>query len=126
MKRDTLDIANDPLSSLLRPLSVSRVLDPPVEPLLEVDDRRSWHPERSDRPVMSVSGPVGVQVVRPARGLSVPPVPAQVSFRSPNRVVTCVRRERRREVMFALGRTGKGSRSRRHRRSWRSDFSCKR
>lgn len=100
-----------------------RLLRSVVEPLpslLPLEDRRSFYPER----------------VRPALGLfswSADPVvadrksdmslPFRLAFREPKRVWICVRRKMRREALFALRRTGKGSRSRRRRRDF-SDMRC--
>lgn len=45
-------------------------------------------------------------------------------FAAPPEVGVCVRRKSRREVLFALRRTGKGAKSRRRRNAW-SGVSCK-
>lgn len=104
--------------------------------LSELEDRRLYYPDRA----------------RPARGLSkgatvigISPVPQRsrnkgdrksaakllsrvidtFKFSSPKSVALCVRRHKRREVLFALKRSGKGSRSRRRRRNEFSDVSCR-
>ena len=41
-------------------------------------------------------------------------LPSQIAFSNPNRVAICIRRKRRKEVLFALRKTGRGSRARRH------------
>lgn len=48
------------------------------------------------------------------------------AFKFPDRVLVCVRRKQRRETLFALGRTGKGSKNPNRRRSEYSDVSCRR
>ena len=49
----------------------------------------------------------------------------KISFGVPRKVELCVRRKQRREVMFAMRRTGKGSRAVRRRRNYWSGVSCK-
>lgn len=46
-------------------------------------------------------------------------------FVEPKKTITCVRRERRRQVLFAKNLAGKGSRSRQHRWTDESRISCK-
>lgn len=50
----------------------------------------------------------------------------RLGFKFPDKVVKCVRRQQRREVIFALKKRGKGSRALRRRRDEFSDISCKR
>lgn len=48
-------------------------------------------------------------------------------FSQPDLVSVCVRRQRRREVLHAFNRTGRGgARARRYRRNYYSDISCRR
>lgn len=107
-----------------------RVLHParlkPLSLAIDVEDRRTFHPARASRPALSFSGvqhrlvaPVGVTRREAAR------VPRRVVFYQPDRVIVCARRRSRREVLFALGRTGKGAKSRRSRNMF-SDVSCRR
>lgn len=51
-------------------------------------------------------------------------VPVGIKYQSMFPVVTCVRRKIRRAVMFALGRTRKGSGAKRRNRNDRSGVSC--
>lgn len=51
--------------------------------------------------------------------------PTRFAFRVPKKVELCVRRAKRREVLFAMRRTGKGSRARRRRRNYWTGVSCK-
>lgn len=51
-----------------------------------------------------------------ARKLVVRAVPTRIRFSDPKRVAICVRRHTRREVLFALKKTGKGARA--HKRKW--------
>lgn len=87
--------------------------------LLEIQDRRTWHPQRTFRPAVSLSGNRTRMVVSDARGLS-----PRVRFDASHRVVVCVRRKQRKEVMFALRKTGKGAKARRRRNRF-SDMECR-
>lgn len=124
-KRDSRTITNDPLSALLTPTVVPTVIDAPVTLLSEVDDLRTWHPDRMGRSVRTLAGtPARVQAATSGRAAVSPAVPVHVSFRSPSNVVECVRRSQRREVLFATRKFRKGSGSAK-RRSWRSNIRCK-
>lgn len=113
-----------------------------VEPysLLDIEDRRRWDPEGEIAPARSVRGPSFVSEVYPSSftygGALKKNVPLRGRpFRSPflntsrfefdrrRNPVVCVRRKQRREVLFAKRRTGKGSKSPRHRNYW-SDVEC--
>lgn len=115
--------------------SLTQLLHPTVKPsrsyLQEIEDRREFHPERADRSALSLFGRphrLAVHKVehRPARPVlskrSSPP--HRIQFVDPRQVVVCVRRQQRKEVLHALGRTGRGARAPR-RRTWRSDISCR-
>lgn len=128
--RDANAISNDALSSLLSPA-------PALSPLLEVEDARAWHPDPEQgaltiggrfarvvvhkRPIIARSKPIWAW-----RGLPVgPQVPVGLRFESPLKVVTCLRRKIRREVIFALNRGGKGGgKKAKPRRTWRSGIRC--
>lgn len=67
--------------------------------------------------------PADVRVQRPReRGL----MASRLAFDDPRRVIVCERRKRRREVLFSLGRTGKGKGKRRHKWTEDSHIVCKR
>lgn len=51
-------------------------------------------------------------------------VPAGVEFNIPRQVALCAKRHRRREVLFAKRRTGKGSRARTHKFNQYSTIRC--
>lgn len=107
----------------------------PREPLLEVEDLRQWHPAPDLEPARTRSGrPAGIQAtpLRPRsrsshRGLS----PSLhwpsfgVEFKAPWKVLVCVRRKVRREVLHALRWTGKGTGGGRHRRNLWSQVRCR-
>lgn len=129
--------SRDPLRSLARALQTPRpssVFGPGVGRLDEVEDGRVWHPD-PDHGALTLGGNVARVIVhsRPivarANTLFSPraypvgfQVPVGVRFESPLKVITCVRRKIRREIMFAKRRAGGGNRK--PRRTWRSDVSC--
>lgn len=111
----------------------------PVRDLLSIEDRRTWHPEqhtaagvphRSPRRwnsrIIEIRTRARPKLVRSRLILQggrrvvrrvAPPV-LRFRFERPEAVALCVRRRRRRQVLFALRRTGRGSRSpRRYNRS---------
>lgn len=113
-----------------------RVFDYYRRPVLSViEDRRTFHPLREARPVATLSRrdqrrlverPINRPVRDKDRPLSyVDPFPAlRLGFAVPEKVVRCVRRKQRREVLFAVRKTGAGSRARYRRRDEWSDVSC--
>lgn len=128
--RDSFHIANRRL-----PLSYSNLT---INPTLRFyEDRRTFHPEGRFRParsfnktrhrlVMSDYRKTRKNIKRNNFIKSYGP-PISVGFREPERVLICVRRKRRREVMFALNKTGKGKgRQKRPRYSEYSKISCRR
>lgn len=139
-RRDTNDIANrrltvfDSLSNLVRRVEQR-------SPSLRIyEDRRFWHPEGDYAPVgvfrqrsarrlieaaptrRRTDGTTGVG--KSFRGFRPPVIRA---FAKPDEVLVCVRRSTRREVLHALGRTGRGSGAKKMPRlTWRSKISCRR
>lgn len=93
-----------------------------LQNLLAIEDRRMWTPrEETPRGFFRRSTK---QVVQPYKARRLRnDVPAQVRFAVPREVAVCVRRKQRRSVLFALRKTGKGSRSRRKRNAF-SEFRC--
>lgn len=101
----------------------------PVRPfvvsLLPVEDLRRYHPLGAARSVKVVTGHAvqPLRVARPGRPPRVHPqnVPSGLAFAVPRKTVICIRRKRRREVLFAKNvRRGSGSR----RRNFWSDIRC--
>lgn len=117
-QRDNTPIAN---RRLLRSSSLRAVPD-----LRLLEDRRQFYPDvfRPARGLFSWSADVVASEPRKVSRRSDLSVPFRLAFRKPSEVVLCARRHRRREVLFALRRTGKGSRSRRRRRNAYSDVRC--
>lgn len=129
--------SRDLLGSLLAPVSMA----PPLVPsghldLSAVEDGRLWHPD-PEQGALTIGGRFAQVVVhkRPivarsntiwsASGVPVGlQVPVGVRFESPLKVITCVRRKVRRQIIFATRRNGKGVRKRQPRRNWRSNVSC--
>lgn len=102
------------LSSL--PVAVSQ------RPRSFVYDARSYHPLGRFRPLAaSPRSAARIVVKNPRAPFRVPDV---LGFAVPEHVKRCVQRKDRREVLFALRRTGKGARSKKHRNLW-SSVSCK-
>lgn len=99
--------------------------------LSQFEDLRTFHPEGALRAPLTVFGNPATwsvsggpsksnSVVHPSWG----GLGRSREFFAPGRVVMCVRRKQRREVLFAFRRTGRGSHAPKS-RTWRSGFSCK-
>lgn len=123
-------IANDPLSVLLTPNPVYAL---PTQPLALIEDQRFFHPDGDNRPVMSI-GNLPINRIEAApnvdanrksqrgfRPLSVRGSSSLVFGRDAvgNPAVRCVRRQVRKEVLFAKGKGG----SRKPRRVKRNRYS---
>lgn len=138
----TTATANDPLRSLLD-VSISEPFLAPLRPfsnpLIEVEDGRRWDPLEVRVP-LSITGNRTWSIVRaPKRVIHSRPLIAReyytnipIGFQLPVGikrtgmfpVVTCVRRAIRKSVLFATGRTRKGSGAKRRRRSYSSHVGC--
>lgn len=121
--RDISTIASDPFTAL--------PLLSPMQPftLSEFEDRRLFTPEQEFTVPSSFSGITRVVVSEPrpaGRSAGRPTLyqPNRFMFDAPDRVVMCVRRERRREVLFAKRKHGRNG-GRRYRRNMFSDVSCR-
>lgn len=91
-----------------------------VRPLQLVEDRRRYHPLGFRAPAATFSRldqrRLVERLVSPPRAVSASSwtMPAaRIGFAVPRKVAVCVRRKMRRQVLFAVGGTGKGSRARR-------------
>jgi len=94
------------------------------------EDRRRWHPAGLLRPA-AVLGSISSRrlVERPRQSWGPAkyrdPFPSlRLGFAIPEKVVVCVRRKQRREVIFATGSAGKGARQKQRRRNYMSEVSC--
>lgn len=96
--------------------------------LKEWEDRRTYHPEGRFRPAMAVPKSARIMVDRPVtkkhtklsdrlyknalRGFG------KIAFRDPARVLLCIRRKERREVLHALNRTSPGRGKKKRKNFW--------
>lgn len=114
-------VSNNANRRLIRDYSIPR-----LTPLIAIEDRRTFHPEQAARPArsfLSAKHRLVASSTPAARREFKPPV--GVSFHAPERVLICVRRERRRQVIFALGKAGGGGAKRRHvKRNYYSEIGC--
>lgn len=122
-------ISNTANHRLPRPIAIP---SPSNTILTEIEDRRSFYPD-DFRPALDIGGRSHTLVIHtpkkrkhrdPMRSLRAFPT-HKVQFNRPDQVVLCVRRKRRKEVLHALKKTGRGKgKQRRPRRSWHSQISC--
>lgn len=106
----------------------------PLSTLLQmIEDRRQFHPEREARPARSFSSSLHrlqvpsrpMRVSKGARGSVLMSGPSyKIGFVAPRKVLICVRRKQRREVLHALHKTGRSGPRRPSRRSYYSDVRC--
>lgn len=93
-------------------------------PLREIEDRRSYHPLDFFRPARQLSGhPAKPHVQKTNK--AAPQVMRSLRFAVPEQTAICVRRNQRKEVLFAKKKTRRGSGSKKH-FNWFSKISCKR
>ena len=88
---------------------------PTVSDYTEVDDARRYRPTPSPRLPVSVHG-------TPSKYNVASLDPIRVAFEQPEKVLVCVRRKSRKEVLHALRLTGRKGRGGRHRRTPLSDI----
>lgn len=122
-------------------LTLTRLLpDPrPLSPLSDrvrfeddlLSDRRTYHPLGDFRPAsFSTGGPSRIVAKDRSYGRRSPVfgssgTKAVQAFGEPDATSVCVRRHRRREVLFANRKAGKGGRKKRaYRRNWYSSIKC--
>lgn len=94
--------------------------------LTEISDLRNFDFEPGTRPARLFSGStasVTAESVTKKTERSRSRVPYQLAFSAPGETLVCVRRSRRREVLFAKKKTGKGGQRRPRRSAW-SDYKC--
>lgn len=88
------------------------------------EDRRTFHPSRFTRPAVTIGPRLGSRlVVSPPTKRQRGGLPTTVSFAAPKKVVICVRRQRRKEVIFAMGKGGSHAPRVNHRNQF-SDVRC--
>lgn len=141
--RGTSDTANRrlPLSPpySLSPYDYSRQLSFDFKSALRaLEDRRTYHPEGDFRPAQTFRSPRYRIVVADRPRMSRRPkdplrlsrslyrgTKATLAFEAPQEVAICIRRQRRKEVLHAKQKTGRGKgKQRRPRRNAYSKISC--
>lgn len=90
--------------------------------LTAIEDRRTFNPAGPRRSARSFNRAHHALKVKPVRGSR--RLPTKVMFDAPKKVLVCVRRQRRKEVIFAKGKAGRGHARLSPRRNWYSDVSC--
>ena len=107
----------------IRKVSTAKVLS---DRLRAIEDRRTFNPAGPKRSARSFNKSHHALVVKksPAKIRGRSRLPTRVMFDAPKKVLICVRRQRRKEVMFAQKKTGKGGSHRPGRRNFFSDVSC--
>lgn len=101
------------------------------------EDRRAFHPDPFIRPAFALPRSASRLVVHPNVNKSNTPthtvgpplrgsIPHRIGFEVPRQVVLCLRRKRRREIMHALGKAGRGGvgRGRKRRTNEFSEIGC--
>lgn len=98
--------------------------------LTDIEDRRLYDPLRDYRPAKGLSKYAAEIGIKPYKQRRDKPrkamTPDVFKFNVPAKVAICVRRKKRREVLFAKKRTGKGARAYRRRRNYYTEVSCAR
>ncbi len=95
-----------------------------------LEDRRTFHPDVNNRPIAWTRNAHRLVVRDKTYSKVRRPLPYQsgtkatVAFTDPKRVVVCVRRNQRKEVLHALKKTGRVG-QKRPRRNELSNISCK-
>lgn len=104
-------------------------------PLSEVQDNRTWDPEDKPRAKTTSGGRPRIDVKSNTRKAAqaaklfhpsslVGEVTSRLGFKVPGTVIHCIRRAMRREVLFAIRKTRKGSGAKKRRRTDYSDIDC--
>lgn len=96
-----------------------------ASPLRLIDDRRTFDFEPGTRPARLFSGSTASITATPSTNKKIRPskVPYQIAFSAPADTLVCVRRQQRREVLFAKNKTGKRGQRRPRRNQW-SNIKC--
>lgn len=98
----------------------------PRTSLTAIDDRRSFDFEPATRPARLFTGSTATISATPVAKKTPKArarVPYQIAFQAPKETLVCVRRQRRKQVLHALKKTGKGG-QRRPRRGPFSEVKC--
>lgn len=98
----------------------------PRSSLLPIDDRRSFDFEPASRPARLFTGSTAQITATPITKKTARAqqrVPYQIAFTAPKQTLVCIRRKRRKEVLHALNKTGRGG-QKKPRRSPFSNTRC--
>ena len=127
---DERDDNSPSLEKLLRPQIIKKPLPSPYTPspqkilsntLRQIEDRRTFHPQAEKRPARSINRAQHKLVLHKPNA---PKLSHKVAFSAPKNVLICIRRKRRKEVLFAKKQTRKGAGAKRHRRNYFSEVTC--
>ena len=94
---------------------------PPRSSLKIIEDRRLYHPARRVLPVRTRRRVARLEAARQTPLYR--PAAHHVQFAHPKQVIICVRRNRRKEIMHALKKTGRGGQKKPKRNFW-SEVKC--
>ena len=116
-----------PTSNPNRRLPLERVTRSPSY-LQKLEDRRTFHPEKNYRPLSHVRNAAKLIAVDRTYSNNKRPIPshtkARIAFADPKRIALCIRRQKRKEVLHALNKTGKIGQKKPQRNEY-SSISCK-
>lgn len=116
-------------ASVYRPLNLRPLVT--FSPVLELEDRRTWHPQKFTRAALASVRSAARIIPRsplnpPARSRAAlfHAVPVGLGFQAPKKVALCVRRNTRREVLHAKRVAGSGGGFRKRRLNKFSHIGC--
>jgi len=107
------------------PTPLSKSISLPRSDFREFEDRRTFHPERSSRRPRSFSGTAKLTISHAVNNKESYNFPdsQRVAFATPEKVLICVRRKIREQVLHALRKTGKAG-QKKPRRTPYSEVTC--
>lgn len=125
-RRDSAEIHHRSLTVRLLSRPSAPILPDVTHDLRPFEDRRTYHPLGVFRPARVIGGhPVQPLVPsKPAKQRSRAFLAHGLAFPNPKRVLICVRRKSRREVLFAKNLHRRGAGARKRRRTYYSEVKC--
>lgn len=114
-------------NAVVRRAAVLPRVTPPItfSPILALEDRREWHPERQHKPVRAIRRSATAIVARDRLHSPNSQTKAILAFKEPEKLALCVRREVRKRVMHAINKAGRSGQKRRTTNP-QSKISCRR
>lgn len=113
------------------PITVTSIITPRAVPILAplgvLSDRRRWHPGGARaQPAIATTRAAARHVTKQRPAFTQPSqTRALIGYADPRKVLSCVRRSTRKQVLFAKGVGGSSPRGfRKRRRTWLSNFTC--